>query len=248
MKNNTSCGKHFPYSFEFRISELSEGFETDLTFIQAVDAVLSEYAFKTGDSSLEVDAFIYRYMSTIKEQRERSRSQPGIALSLFHYLYDLACDKTPQKINRDRIFTAQEFLAREHLLYPMLLIRPHQKHIDEVQEDRYISCIYTVDCYGKLNVSDFLETEIAKVWFNRVKHSELADFNNTFFAGVMYFCPKTKELLFINNASGHYRVLDIHNMRNIKSILEANEIEYHNACYANYDDVEFKAPFKILAH
>lgn len=105
---------------------------------------------------------------------------------------------------------------------------------------------YILNHQKEIIVSPFIENEIHKVWFNRIKHSILADFNNVFASGVMYFCPKTKELLFVNNASGHYRIRDAQSCLTLIDPLHKLQININNTQYSHYEDVEFKKSIPLL--
>lgn len=248
MRDRTSSGVNFSYSFEKRLNELENGFELDYLFTQNLNAFFVEMNYRYPDKNLKFNE--HSFWPSIKEEFvnlvNKTRLQPGKALSIFFYLEDLwlridEIDKNYKKMD------LLSFLSLpNHLLYPMKLIRPGEKYLDEVTSPRFISCLYVVDYKNDLIVSPFEDDEIHKVWFNRIKHSTLANFNNVFAAGVMYFCPSTKELLYVNNASGHYRLKDAESCKEIKEPLTLLGVKFDNCQYSHYSDVEFMNSYKLI--
>lgn len=236
------------YDYDTRLNQLPDGFWNNEGFQEYLSAffIEMEHYHKGKD-------FIYtpeNFWNSIKEEFIetfcRVKNQPGYAISLFFYLEDFWTGLSKNSQKPFPKMNVCDFLSMENqLLIPMRLIRPNEKYLEDVSSQRYISCIYIVDYKDDLLVSPFCEQEVAKIWFNRIKHSSLADWNNVFSAGVMYFCAKSKKLLYANNASGHYRLKDMHTTQNIKKPLQNLSIDYSQCLYSNYDDVEFQNGLKL---
>lgn len=248
MREETQSGIPFPYSFDKRIDELEDNFESSEVFQKSLSAFISEMEFRyqPKQSPYNRGNFWHSTKDSFYQIKNQVKGQPGLSLSVFFLLEDLWLNIFETNKHFPKL-TLKEFLNfEEHLLIPMKLKRPGETFLDEVKSPKFISCIYVLDHQQNIIVSAFTEKEIHKIWFNRIKHSYLASFNNVFAAGVMYFCPNTKELLFVNNASGHYRIKDADSCKMLIEPLRNLNISISNCKFSHYNDVEFLQSQKLI--
>lgn len=231
----------FSYGLDFRIADLKGSMFDEPNFVETLTFVNQAYVPTKDCPQLTIDWW-WKQKQWMDEAIILAKEQLGYSMILYTWLVDIATNKM-EDVN-DSMGIVEFLKKNTHEHYPFLLKRKEQ-FIEDVKDDRYISCLYGLDFENKLKVAPFRENEVAKVWFNRVKHSQLVDFQNAWATGVMYFCPITKELLYINNASGHYRIHDLNEMHRLKPILDKEGIRYEKAMMADYSDVIFQHPIRF---
>lgn len=231
----------FSYGLDFRISDIKDSFFNEPNWHETLRFINQAHVPTKELSSLK-NSWWESKKNWMDEAIKIAKTQPGYSMTLYTWLVDIATNKM-SALNDSMEIT--DFLNKNsHEHYPFLLKRK-ERFIEDVKDKKYISCLYGLSFENKLKVAPFRENEVAKVWFNRVKHSQLVDFQNAWATGVMYFCPTTKELLYINNASGHYRIHDLNEMRRLKDSLDKDGVKYENAMMADYSDVIFQHPLKF---
>lgn len=165
------------------------------------------------------------------------KEQEGFAPLAFPYFKSLV--ERPSLNKRNQSVSLEKFLTQDNHLYPMNLKRDNDITIYDIKDELYISCIYVLNSKRELIIAPFNSQVVNLVWYDRNTHADLLFNEKSLAAGVMYFDKNNKSLLFINNASGHYRTDLISSMINMKEILE-KFIDIKLTRFSSWSDVEFK--------
>lgn len=222
---------NYPFTLTTRIDEINTHQEDIIFKALSIHSQFLHLPFHF-DSLLQE---IYQLQLAIEKQE-------GFSPLAFPYLKSII---EKQRLNKNsQAMLLNDFLKQNHYFYPMNLKRENGVTIHDIQDEVYISCIYVLNHQKELIVAPFNSQIINNVWFDRNTHADLLYNQKALAAGVMYFDKYNKNLLFINNASGHYRVNLKFSMSHMKTILNSMfDINLINV--ANWSDVEFKNNIRL---
>lgn len=143
MRETTTSGINFPLTFDTRVSELSNSFEYTSIFKQSLDAFLFEMNYKYGSQSSPYtnNSFWPSIRDEFNQIYNHVRKQPGYSLSVFFLLEDLWLNIKEKNKDYQKLSLTDFLNTEEQLLFPLKLIRPGEIYLEDVQDERYISCL-----------------------------------------------------------------------------------------------------------